>query len=100
MHKLFGVAAAAIMLFAVSSAEAQTRNTATSRMRMVRAYCTTGHCNSLFSSQSGARRDQRVKRPMLVSNRKLGNVRCASLLGLAGRALPGCLEAHVSGTVY
>lgn len=100
MHKLFGVAAAAIMLFAVSSAEAQTRNTATSRMRMVRAYCTTGPCNPFFTFQGGATLIKRVKQPKLVSNRKLGNVRITALQRLGGPAIPAFLDARVSGTVY
>ncbi len=100
MHKLFGVAAAAIVLFAVSSAEAQTRNTATSRMRMVRAYCTTGPCNPFFTFQGGATLIKRVKQPKLVSNRKLGNVRINALQRLGGPAIPPFLEAQVSGTVF
>lgn len=100
MHKLFGVALAAAVLCAVSAADAQTRNTATSRMRMIRAYCTTGPCDPFFTFQGGATLIKRVKQPKLVSNRKLGNVRINALQRLGGPAIPPFLEAQLSGTVF
>jgi hypothetical protein len=100
MKKAIGFAAAAALLTMVSAADAQTRNTSTSRLRLARAYCTTGPCDPFFTFQGGSMLLKRVKQPKLVSNRKLGNIRVSSLTRLGGPALPAFLEARVSGTTF
>jgi hypothetical protein len=100
MMKLLGVAAALSVLLAVSAADAQTRNTATSRLRLARAYCTTGPCDPFFTFQGGATLIKRAKQPKLVSNRKFGNIRINSLQRLGGEPIPAFLDARISGTTF
>ncbi|MDX2170891.1 MAG: hypothetical protein SF182_27735 [Deltaproteobacteria bacterium] len=100
MKRAIGVAVALVLVGAVSAADAQTRNTATSRMRLSRAYCTTGPCNPFFTFQGGSMLLKRGKQPKLVSNRKIGNIRLNSLTRLGGPALPAFLEARLSGTTF
>jgi len=49
MRRLIGVTVALLVVCGVGAASAQTRNTATHRMRMVRAHCTTGPCDPFFT---------------------------------------------------
>ncbi len=98
--KLTGVAVTLCVLLGVSAVEAQTRNTATSRLRLVRSYCTTGPCDPFFTFQGGATLIKRAKQPKLVSNRKLGNIRVNSLQRLGGDPIPAFLEARLSGTIF
>ncbi|HSQ01570.1 MAG TPA: hypothetical protein VL049_30470 [Candidatus Dormibacteraeota bacterium] len=93
-----GVTAASLLL--ITTAEAQTRNTATSRFRMAQAYCTTGPCDPWFTFQGGATLIKRAKQPKLVSNRKLGNIRINALQRLGGPAIPTSLDAQMSGTTF
>ena len=93
-----GLTAAALLL--VTTAEAQTRNTATSRFRMAQAYCTTGPCDPWFTFTGGATLIKRAKQPKLVSNRKLGNIRINALQRLGGPTIPPFLEAQLSGTIF
>jgi hypothetical protein len=83
-----------------SAATAQTRNTSSSRVRLIRAYCTTGPCDPFFTFQGGAALIKLVKQPKLVSNRKLGNIRVSSLQRLQSLALPTYLEAQIIGTTF
>lgn len=100
MKILLAAGLTALAVLAISTAEAQTRNTATSRFRMARAYCTTGPCNPWFTFQGGATLIKRAKQPKLVSNRKLGNIRVNGLTRLGGPAIPAFLEAQLSGTIF
>src|SRR4051812_36348170 len=93
-----GIVAGALL--AVNAAEAQTRNTATSRFRMAQAYYTTGPCDPWYTFQGGATLIKRAKQPKLVSNRKLGNIRINALQRLGGPAIPPFLEAQLSGTTF
>jgi len=100
MIKLLGAVTALVVLTGVAAVDAQTRNTSTSRLRMVRAHCTTGPCNPFFTFQGGATLIKRAKQPKLVSNRKLGNVRINALQRLGGPAIPAFLDARLSGTIF
>lgn len=100
MKTLLAAGVTAAALLAVTAAEAQTRNTATSRLRMAQAYCTTGPCDPFFTFQGGATLIKRAKQPKLVSNRKLGNIRINALQRLGGPAIPPFLEAQLSGTTF
>ncbi|MGH7787732.1 MAG: hypothetical protein ACRERC_12740 [Candidatus Binatia bacterium] len=100
MKKLLGAAVAMALVCGVGAAEAQTRGTATSRVRLVRAQCTTGPCNPFFTFQGGAALIKRAKQPKLVSNRKFGNIRINSLQRLGGPLIPATLDAQISGTIF
>jgi hypothetical protein len=100
MKTLLAAGVAAASLLFITTAEAQTRNTATSRFRMAQAYCTTGPCDPFFTFQGGATLIKRAKQPKLVSNRKLGNIRINALQRLGGPAIPPFLEAQLSGTTF
>jgi hypothetical protein len=93
-----GITAAALLV--VTGADAQTRNTATSRVRLAQAYCTTGPCDPFFTFTGGAALIKRAKQPKLVSNRKFGNIRISSLQRLDGPLIPPFQEAQVSGTIF
>jgi hypothetical protein len=102
MKKLLGLAVASAVLLSAYGADAQTRNTATSRQRLVRAHCTTGPCNPFFTFQGGAALIKRAKQPKLVTNRKLGKVRITGLqrVGVMGPVIPASLDARLTGTIY
>ena len=100
MRALLATGLAVGALLAVTAAEAQTRNTATSRFRMAQAYCTTGPCDPWYTFQGGATLIKRAKQPKLVSNRKLGNIRVNALQRLGAPPIPAFLEARLSGTIH
>src|SRR5260221_9698498 len=100
MRKLLGAALALALLVGAHAASAQTRNTATSRLRMVRAYCTTGPCDQFFTFQSGSALIRRAKQPRLVTNRKFGKVRINSLQRLRAAPLPGSLRCRGVGRTF
>lgn len=102
MKKLLGLAIASAVMLSAYGADAQTRNTATSRQRLVRAHCTTGPCNPFFTFQGGAALIKRAKQPKLVTNRKLGKVRITGLqrIGVIGPVIPASLEARLIGTIF
>jgi hypothetical protein len=100
MRKLLGVALAAAVLFGVGVASAQTLNTGASRLRMVRAYCTTGPCDPFFTFQGGQALIKRAKEPRLVTDEKFGRLRINLLQPLGGPPIPVALQAQVSGTIF
>jgi hypothetical protein len=100
MKKLLGAALAAVVLVCAGSAFGQTRNTATSRLRMARAYCTTGPCDPFYTFAGGSTLIRRAKQPKLVTNRKFGKLRINSLQALGPPPLPATLDAQVSGTIF
>jgi hypothetical protein len=100
MKKLLGAALAVGVLLGAGAASAQTRNTSTSRQRMVRAFCTTGPCDVFFTFQSGSTLIKRAKEPRLVTNRKFGKIRISSLQRVGGPPIPTALEARISGTIF
>lgn len=100
MRKLLGAALAGTLIFGASTASAQLKNTGTSRMRLVRAHCTTGPCNLDFTFNGGSALFRRAKQPKLVTNRKLGKVRINALTRLGAPPIPPNLEAEVSGTIF
>jgi len=95
---LLGVIAAVVVAWmGLTPVHAQEVATAKSRVRMVRAFCTTGPCDAGFTFQSGSAHINRMKQPKPISKRKLGKIR---ILGLeattASVALPSSLEAVVT----
>ena len=100
MRKLLGIALGIALLAAAHAAPAQLRNTASSKLRMVHAYCTTGPCDQFFTFQSGATLVKRIKEPHPVTNRKIGKVRINGLTRLGGVPIPLRLDAQLSGTTF
>src|SRR5215813_657196 len=91
---------AAAVVVCAGSAFGQTRNTATSRLRLVRAYCTTGPCDPFYTFAGGSALIRRVKQPKPVTNRKFGKIRVNSLQALGPPPLPNTLDVEVSGTIF
>jgi len=100
MKKLLGAALMAALLLDLGTACAQTKNTGTSRLRLVRAYCTTGPCDIFFTFQGGSVLMRRAKEPRIVLNRKFGKVRVNALQRIGGPPIPTALEAQLSGTIF
>lgn len=86
--------AAAFGMLVVSSAEAQEVATPKTRVRMVRAFCTTGPCAPGIDFESGGGHINRLKQPKPLAKRKIGQLR---LLGVQSGVLPSALEAVVTG---
>lgn len=95
--KLLGAAVAVVSLVLVPTARAQTKATSASRIRLVRAQCTTGPCAPGFDFKRGDVQLRTVKNPKPVGDRRFGKV---SITGLdAGLdPAPATLEAEVTGT--
>lgn len=100
MRKLLGIAVVIALTSSASVAFAQTRNTATHRVRLVRAHCTTGPCDPFFTFRNGSTLIKRGKQPRLVTNRKIGKIRLNSVQSLGGPPVPLALEARLSGTIF
>jgi len=95
MRTLFGVAFlfAAWGLSVAPAAQAQEVATASTRVRMVRAFCTTGPCAPSLNFTSGAALLRRIKQPKPLSKRKIGRLH---LNGVTAPLLPGALEARMT----
>lgn len=102
MKQLIGLVVALAVVLSAHVVSAQTRSTSASRLRMVRAHCTTGPCNPFFTFQGGATLIKRAKQPRMVTNKKLGKVRVTTLqrIGVIGPAIPAFLDARLSGTIF
>jgi hypothetical protein len=100
MKTLWGAAFATALILSAGTASAQTKNTATSRVRMVQAHCTNGPCDPFFTFQGGSTLIRRVRQPKLVTNLKLGKVRINQLQALGAEPIPTALEAEVTGTIH
>ena len=100
MKRLLGAAIATALILGGGSAAAQTRSTATSRVRMVHAHCTTGPCDPFFTFQGGSTLLRRVRQPKLVTNLKLGTMRINALQPLGMVPIPPSLDAEVTGTIH
>jgi hypothetical protein len=102
MKKLLGLAIALALLLTGHVAGAQTRSTSTTRIRMVRAQCTTGPCDPFFTFSGGATLIKRAREPKLVTNRKLGRARITTLqrVGVMGPPIPLFLDFQLSGTIF
>ncbi len=99
MAKLFGVAASVLMLCcAVDPMLAQQKGTATSRLRMARAMCTTGPCNPNFNFRSGSAQFKRLKQPKPMTDREIGRLRLDGVSS-SGPALPASLDGVVTARV-
>ncbi len=99
MAKLLGVAAAVLMLFcAVDPVAAQTKGTASSRLRMARAICTTGPCNPSFNFRSGSAKFGRLKQPKPMTDREIGKLRLEGVF-TSGPPLPASLDGVVTARV-
>ena len=95
--KVFVAFFAAVVLFLFAhAAEAQTSGTTASRIRLVKAQCTTGPCTPQIEFKRGDVQLRRVKNPKPVGDRRFGKVSIGSLdVGLG--IFPATMEAQVSG---
>ncbi len=99
MAKLFGVAAAVLLVFSWAEPTfAQEKGTATSRLRMARAMCTTGPCNPSFNFRSGSAQFKRLKQPKPMTDREIGRLRLDGVSS-SGPALPASLDGVVTARV-
>jgi len=90
-------ASAAIALLGVTAAQAQTRNTARSSLRLVQAQCPgmpAGPCAPGISFTGGTAQITRVKEPRAVSNTQFGRINLNGVFPLPASTL----TAQVSGT--
>jgi len=93
-HIVTAIAAAVIASWVgISSASAQEYATAKTRVRMVRAYCTTGPCAPSINFESGSGLLNRMIQPKPFSKRKIGRMR---LLGVQSTPLPSSLTGVLS----
>jgi hypothetical protein len=90
MKTIIGISAFAAALLVFSSASAQEVASAKTRVRMVRAFCSTGPCVPAVDFESGSAHVNRLKQPKPLAKRKIGRVR---LLGVQSTPLPNALEA-------
>ncbi len=84
----------AFALSAFSTVQAQEVATSKTRVRMVRAFCTTGPCNPNINFESGAALINKMKQPRPLSKRKIGKIRLQKVQ--SAPPLPGALEAQVT----
>lgn len=88
-----GLTLVAFFVLTGSSAHAQGLATAKTRVRMVRAYCTTGPCAPGINFESGSALLNRMKQPKPLSRRKVGRVR---MVRVQGTPLPSALSSIVT----
>jgi hypothetical protein len=88
------IAATAIALsVGMTGAHAQELATANTRVRMVRAFCTTGPCVPGVNFEHGAAQLKRMIQPKPFARRKIGRLR---LLGVQSSPLPSSLTGAVT----
>lgn len=78
---------------AAPSVEAQALATAKTRVRMVRAFCTTGPCAPAINFESGSALLNRMKQPKPLSRRKVGRIR---MVRVQSTPLPSALSTEVT----
>jgi len=74
-------------------AQAQEVATASTRVRLVRAFCSTGPCAPAINFASGAALLRRIKQPKPLSKRKIGRLH---MNGVTAPISPGALEARMT----
>lgn len=87
-----------LLAFCMGSADAQQKGTATSRLRMVRAICTTGPCAPSFNFKTGSAQFKRVKQPKPMTDREIGRLRLDGV-STTGPMLPASLDGVVTARV-
>lgn len=80
----------AVALCAAAPVSAQEVASPKTRVRMVRAFCSTGPCAPAIDFESGSAHVNRLKQPKPLAKRKIGRVR---LLGVQSTPLPNALDA-------
>jgi hypothetical protein len=93
MNKLLSLVAAVVMLLGVQAASAQTKNSASTRFRLVQAQCTTGPCHPSLTFSRGSGKINNVKQPKPVGNRFFGKIK---ITGVTSGSLSQ-LDAEVEG---
>lgn len=99
MAKLLGVAVGIVLLATWGQpASAQLRGTASVRVPMVRAMCSTGPCAAAYNFRVGAAHFKRLRQPKALSRREVGLLRVDGV-STAGPPLPLNLDGVVSARV-
>jgi len=93
MNRVLSIAAAVALLFSVQSASAQTKNSPSTRFRLIQAQCTTGPCHPFLTFIRGSGKINNVKQPKPVGNRFFGKIK---VTGLTTASLSQ-LDAEVEG---
>jgi hypothetical protein len=93
MSRVLRVAAAALVLLSVQTASAQTKNSASTRFRLVQAQCTTGPCHPFLTFIRGSGKINNVRQPKPVGNRFFGKVK---ITGVTSGSLSQ-LDAEIVG---
>lgn len=93
MGRALSVFAAATLLLGVQSAVAQTKNSASTRFRLVQAQCTTGPCHPSLTFSRGSGKINNIKQPKPVGNTFFGKIK---ITGLNSAALDQ-LDAEIEG---
>lgn len=79
MTKLLSVVAVLVLLLSVHDASAQSRNTASSGFRLVRAQCTTGPCYPTISFRRGQGKFITPRQPKAATSRFIGKIKISGL---------------------
>ncbi len=99
MAKLVGVAVAALLLFAwPDPGAAQEKGTASVRLAMARAMCTTGPCAPAYNFRTGFVQFKKQKQPRPLTRREVGVLRLDGVSS-TGPPLPTVLDGVVSARV-
>ncbi len=99
MPKLPSFALGVVVLLAVSPAFGQSKGTATVRVRMARAICTTGPCNPFFNFRAGSAQFKRMKQSKVLTRRSVGRLRLDGVSSTAPSGLPTSLDGLVTARV-
>lgn len=83
MQKVLSVVAAMVLLLSVHAASAQSRNTGSSKFRLVQAQCTTGPCHPTLSFRGGQGKFITPKEPKAVTSRLLGKISMGGLTSVS-----------------
>jgi len=94
MKQLLSVVVAMVLLLSVHAASAQSRNTGSSKFRLVQAQCTTGPCHPTLSFRGGQGKFITPRQPKAVTSRLIGKIK---LNGLTSVSIPS-LDVEVEGT--
>ncbi len=99
MLNLLRVAVGAVLVLVIAGpVSAQLKGTATSRVRMVRAICTTGPCAPAFNFRTGSTQIKKLRQPKPMTDRDIGRMRLDGV-STTGPSLPASLDGQITARV-